>query len=174
MKRSEPGLLPVMSPVRRRYQRNKRNCLPPVVSPVRRREKKESRNELKSRGSCSVTALGDGSQIERESLCRAFVLPSPWSPCPALALPFLLPREYVGKGCEVWDVEGVQRGLQAPVVGPPTILHASQLRVAGDRDAAEGCARGFRRAPGAGQVRGDALAGEPIVESWCHASKERR
>jgi hypothetical protein len=40
-KRRKAGLLPVMSPVRRRDQRKKRNCLPPVVSPVRRREKKK-------------------------------------------------------------------------------------------------------------------------------------
>ena len=80
----------------------KRKKLPPPggISGGEKREK-ESRNELESRGNCSVAALGDGSQIERESLCRAFVLGSLWSPCPALVLPFLLPCEYVGKGCEV-------------------------------------------------------------------------
>jgi hypothetical protein len=42
MKRSTAGLLPVMFPVRRRYQqraRQKENASPPVLSPVRRREK---------------------------------------------------------------------------------------------------------------------------------------
>ena len=135
------------------------------MSPGGEERRTEGSSDVRWRGNCFVTALGDVSQVKRALLCRELV---------PRALPLLLPREHVGQGCKVRDIQGVQRGLQAPVVGTLAILHVSRFRVVGDRDSAEGCARGFRREPGSGTVRGQAFASGPVGGFWCPAPRERR